>query len=908
MQKSDWAGKDGVIWWVGEVEDNRDPSQLGRVRVRIVGWYTGNLEKEAYTKEVPTETLPWATVLLPTDKPQTKAVGTTSELAVGSWVLGFFLDGESAQLPVVMGAYRGFQDKGDEKDKPTTIADGKTGVQHPTKAPAQQTMANQKDLGGASFPKTQSTTPADPQGNIEESRGAISTAEQILPGNAVTNPIKPPVEQQSIADGVGGPGGEGFKVDVERQLTELGNMAASLGSGKSGFVSLITGYSVAGDKVKEHLGKLINFISGGIAGILSPLKELLAKVVAEVINAAVKIVSQFLPMVVIRVILSLIDGIFDLFCADKPMWLGLVQGALTDTVNFANQIAGMVTSKIQEKLSKVESAVQGITSRILEGITNTMNRVKDIAGDVISAIETAKNLAGSLTEAGSTVQQIFSFDFTKLDWGSLIGFIMGILGMLFKKDCGRKIKRPKAKSWFPLIGSTECDNIGDAIKGTPYHKLDKVYKNNKSGAVGGFSGEKAGSYIDNLFTDIDPYLNQVQTFANGGKIINDGTPGKEKKIVSGPGGVSTFQDAYGNEHFNVPNNQTKIVGRDKCETIKGNYVLTVEGDFYLKVMGNFHEEVTGAHNEHDSSGPQSEASGSTKKPGEQTDGADWTSINDENSSDVAGFQSNYADDAGDANDGGGSLPANLMPMTTAQKRYTILKANNKGGFYPVDKIPYMDDADEFGRRPRGPQLSGKVKDKKEQKSANRKESDYEEAFAGKYAIQAQKIHFTGIEDVQINSQTVKIEGNTIEFQADGEIVQEANFVTSFLNAGRYEFIGMFNPFSGLTGSFRYVKGSIVDVCTDLPFNSGVPPTITRVCIGTQSPATINDVMTGTTSAVHNTFIAAAGGGVITEFVPNGSIVNQVVSGMASYSVGSGYMATGCGFGPHQVYGLPLLLN
>jgi hypothetical protein len=30
--------------------------------------------------------------------------------------------------------------------------------------------------------------------------------------------------------------------------------------------------------------------------------------------------------------------------------------------------------------------------------------------------------------------------------------------------------------------------------------------------------------------------------------------------------------------------------------------------------------------------------------------------------------------------------------------------------------------------------------------------------------------------------------------------------------------------------------------------------------------------------------------------------------MASYSVGAGFMATGCAFGPHQVYGLPLLLN
>ena len=71
-ERTDYLGRDGYTWWVGEVEDNNDPSKLGRVRVRILGWYTGHKSKEDYIKEVPTEVLPWANVLLPTDKPQTK--------------------------------------------------------------------------------------------------------------------------------------------------------------------------------------------------------------------------------------------------------------------------------------------------------------------------------------------------------------------------------------------------------------------------------------------------------------------------------------------------------------------------------------------------------------------------------------------------------------------------------------------------------------------------------------------------------------------------------------------------------------------------------------------------------------------------------------------------------------------
>ena len=78
--RSDFLGRDGYTWWVGEVESNQDPSKLGRVKVRILGWYTGSHDKETYTKEVPTVSLPWASVLLPTDKAQTKNVGTKCQL------------------------------------------------------------------------------------------------------------------------------------------------------------------------------------------------------------------------------------------------------------------------------------------------------------------------------------------------------------------------------------------------------------------------------------------------------------------------------------------------------------------------------------------------------------------------------------------------------------------------------------------------------------------------------------------------------------------------------------------------------------------------------------------------------------------------------------------------------------
>ena len=393
-------------------------------------------------------------------------------------------------------------------------------------------------------------------------------------------------------------------------LQDLGEMATSSAWTKNGMISLATGHKIAGDKIREHLGRITNFLSSGIAGILAPLKELLAKIIAEVINALVKIVSKFIPLVVIQAILGLVEEIFSIFCAKTPMWLGLVRAALNDVVNFANQMASFAINKVIQVVNKaISDAVKAVTCRILNGITSAMERIKGVAGDVIAAVNIAKAAAGAARALGKTVSKIFEIDFTSLDWGSLISIIKMLLGALFKKDCGRKIKRPKQNRWYPLIGTTPCDNIDDAVKGTPYKcgDMNSIY-DNKGVTIKGLS------YIDNMFQNLDTQLMEVTTFLDGSKIIHDANPGKIKSIFSGPGGVSTFEDEYGNRHLNVPNNETTIIGRDLAQTVKGNYVLTVEGDMYLKVMGNYHEEVTGAKNEHSSNGPQAESDGSSNNP------------------------------------------------------------------------------------------------------------------------------------------------------------------------------------------------------------------------------------------------------------------------------------------------------
>ena len=103
--QSHFMGLDGFVWFVGVVEDRDDPDKQGRVRVRCLGFHSENLES------IPTEDLPWATVMAPTTTPSMDGLGNTPPFLVeGSWVIGFFRDAADKQQPIIMGSLPGFNE------------------------------------------------------------------------------------------------------------------------------------------------------------------------------------------------------------------------------------------------------------------------------------------------------------------------------------------------------------------------------------------------------------------------------------------------------------------------------------------------------------------------------------------------------------------------------------------------------------------------------------------------------------------------------------------------------------------------------------------------------------------------------------------------------------------------------
>jgi hypothetical protein len=102
MKTSYFQGKDGFVWWNGVVEDRKDPLFLGRCKVRILGWHTEDKSM------LPTADLPWAQAIMPITSASQTGVGEAPVGPVeGTWVMGFYRDGELAQEPVMMGTMHG---------------------------------------------------------------------------------------------------------------------------------------------------------------------------------------------------------------------------------------------------------------------------------------------------------------------------------------------------------------------------------------------------------------------------------------------------------------------------------------------------------------------------------------------------------------------------------------------------------------------------------------------------------------------------------------------------------------------------------------------------------------------------------------------------------------------------------
>ena len=636
-----FAGKDGFFWWVGEVEDSEDPMELGRVKVRVLGYYTN--VRGGTTDSLPTEDLPWATVLQHTSQAGNDSQGESSgQLQPGAIVMGFFMDGQDAQMPIVMGVLRVNKSPDTESSK-TFLFTGE--AIEPGVAPG----AGQLPIGETNILKT-SSRPGNAGNSVGSNNsvpipnaktlqtGGIGTPRNIgtEPGVAgsSSNPHKPrnPEKPLPTGNGVGGPW-KSLEYQLSYLIEDIADSAGSLISSESGdFIDIVSGKLV---KAEQLTAKLANFLSAVFTQIVSAIRQSASQLVQEL--QSLTQIQTGLPYAVFTAIQQIISQILSSLC-----------GIDADLLNFINapiqSLIGIVESFLSSAISKAQMVVQGVNdiiNGVLCGVQNIIGQLQSIISTITGIIGQVSAVAQQIIDTWENASAIFEegTDLFKNGLDSITGIISFFLS-LFSSNCNREPTGGKATAgYFPFFGVTYCTPAElDALDS--FRGKSRGSCGDAGSGAGGSNANSGGSIVDSVFAEADPYLTAAKTHINGAYDVFIGTPGrqstqrrnengtthtsinlnnavfaeysylkklrqdspdmteeeKQKKLDKYKKEQGGGKEDTGNliaDHSSYAGNYTKEVHGDDCETIDKNKVTNVEGDYRLKITGDCHIEVGG---------------------------------------------------------------------------------------------------------------------------------------------------------------------------------------------------------------------------------------------------------------------------------------------------------------------------
>ena len=187
LLKSNFIGRDGFRWWMGQIPpepyDQQGNSGWGnRFKVRILGYHP--LDDQTLKNE----DLPWALVMLPTTAGTGGAGRSESvRISAGDIVFGFFMDGDDAQQPVIMGALGGTADWNKDAQysfpfKPFTGYTSK--IQKP---PASRSTANQTNEQNITSNQAPIQTDEQKAKAINRASASPSIGTAVVPANTCEN-------------------------------------------------------------------------------------------------------------------------------------------------------------------------------------------------------------------------------------------------------------------------------------------------------------------------------------------------------------------------------------------------------------------------------------------------------------------------------------------------------------------------------------------------------------------------------------------------------------------------------------------------------------------------------------------------------------------------------------------------
>jgi len=437
LLKSNYIGKDGFSWWIGQVAhpdywkkaaDYFNGDWNYRCKVRIIGYhpFSGSVLSD--------EDLPWAQVMIdPAFGSAQGGTGKTLDLKGGETCFGFFLDGDDAQQPVVLGLLHRSDGVKNLISEQNVKADMSSGFKPFTGHPGGKVRATQREV----------------RQNKEIDQ--TTTTEQRNEQSAETSPIPPSLAYDPNLDlgldtsgvpknSVSWDSAKGFTTNINAfdpnlnlfgdklvcqaqstygiekkcDKTYIGvngcenNLISQITQVLQDFIAVTNGldqylHAFIDPVLNEivDIGQSIANCARQIGGIVKLIINNLRNTIFKCITWAFrKLVALKVPLSQQKIILEAMKKYLDIiFCILEKLPAGIIdfiQGLLGD----------LASNNINSPVCAVEQWTAGILAKVMDSIENALSTIMSGIGWLTGGLST---VSGILNTASSLASQIFSF-------------------------------------------------------------------------------------------------------------------------------------------------------------------------------------------------------------------------------------------------------------------------------------------------------------------------------------------------------------------------------------------------------------------------------------------------------------------------------------------------------------------
>jgi hypothetical protein len=430
LLKTNFIGRDGFRWWIGQVAPQEaqggqiNGSGWGnRFKVRILGYHPYS------TVDLKDEDLPWAIALLGvTDGSGAANRATSARIAPGDSVLGFFLDGDNGQVPVILGVFgRTSSVPSSEFNSPFIPFTGYTGNIKNDGKNIVQNQANESNTQSQKSPK--SVSPQDAK---------------TLSGDGGQAPDK---GERSSYDAIG-----------DKVVAATPNSSGPINKVKAEVENFVTRVNSITDDVSEAVGSARDAINAEISKVTAAIQKQVSGIVNNLVKSlytalepVIKVGLDLLYKSVYAIVLALTGSTTAAHLAGVA-----AQAAM---INPVKKLADAIPCIANSIINGIGETIKGIISNVADNIMNFVSCIGDqVVGALMNYI--IDGIVSFMEPLIGGIEKIL-MGFTPLNFlRSTADAILGLADSLSCEQVAPEFNSP-TNEW--IIGKGATDNAGISV-------------------------------------------------------------------------------------------------------------------------------------------------------------------------------------------------------------------------------------------------------------------------------------------------------------------------------------------------------------------------------------------------------------------------------------------------------------